>query len=216
VADIALNIMRESWLVLAEMSPYLLLGFAVAGLLSVVLSPETVERHLGGRGAGPVLKAALFGIPLPLCSCGVIPVATSLRRHGATQGATTSFLLSTPQTGVDSVMVTFSLLGWVFAVFRPLVALVTGLVGGSAVALLESNGAAGKDTALECRDACCNGDDSTGKIRRAIRYAFVTLPQDIGKPLLIGLVVVGIIATIVPDDLRMRDGIRADSRGAYC
>ncbi|MCX5752926.1 MAG: permease, partial [Candidatus Krumholzibacteria bacterium] len=88
------------------MSPFLLFGFLVAGLLSVLVKPETVERHLGGRGFWQVFKAAVFGVPLPLCSCGVIPVAASLRRHGASAAATTSFLISTPQTGVDSIMVT--------------------------------------------------------------------------------------------------------------
>jgi len=198
VIDVLINIVVESWSVLGEMAPYLLLGFIVAGALSVAVSPETVERHLGGRGIMPVLKAALFGVPLPLCSCGVIPVATSLRRHGATRGATTSFLLSTPQTGVDSVMVTFSLLGWVFAVFRPLVALVTGLVGGSVVTLFERDSPARRDESLECHEACCTGDEGHGKLYRALRYAFVTLPQDIGKPLLVGLLVVGIISTAVP------------------
>jgi len=201
MVDTFLNIVTEGWAVMGEMSPYLLFGFAVAGLLSVFVSPETVERHLGGRGVLPVLKAALFGVPLPLCSCGVIPVAASLRRHGATRGATTSFLLSTPQTGVDSILVTFSLLGWVFAVFRPLVALATGLIGGSAVTMLDSHGPAGEDDGTPaCTDACCTGDTSRGKLHRAARYAFLTLPQDIGKPLLIGLLLVGVIATFVPDD----------------
>ncbi len=200
MADVLLGIVLESWAVLTEMAPYLLFGFAVAGLLSVVLPPETVERHLGGRGAGPVLKAALLGVPLPLCSCGVIPVAMSLRRHGATRGATTSFLLSTPQTGVDSIMVTFSLLGWVFAVFRPLVALVTGLAGGTAVTLLESNGSGTQHEETACHEECCTGDTGRSMFSRAVHYAFVTLPQDVAKPLLIGLAAVGVIATFVPED----------------
>jgi len=200
VVEIVTSIVSESWAVLAEMSPYLLFGFAVAGLLSVVISAEIVERHLGGRGLVPVLKAALFGVPLPLCSCGVIPVAMSLRRHGATRGATTSFLLSTPQTGVDSIMVTFSLLGWVFAVFRPLVALVTGLVGGSVVTMFGANGAGEEAAEPACQDACCTDDTTRGKFRHAVRYAFVTLPRDIAKPLLVGLALVGVISTFVPED----------------
>ncbi len=111
------NIVLESWWVLGPMSPYLLFGFLVAGVLSVCISPEFVERHLGGRGFRPVWKAALWGIPLPLCSCSVIPVSASFRRHGASRAATTSFLLSTPQTGVDSIAVTYGLLGGVFTVF---------------------------------------------------------------------------------------------------
>jgi len=200
VVEIVTSIVSESWAVMAEMSPYLLFGFAMAGLLSVLISAEIVERHLGGRGIVPVLKAALFGVPLPLCSCGVIPVAMSLRRHGATRGATTSFLLSTPQTGVDSIMVTFSLLGWVFAVFRPLVALVTGLAGGSVVTMFGGNGAGEQTTEPACQDACCTDDTRGGKFRHAVRYAFVTLPRDIGKPLLVGLALVGVISTFVPKD----------------
>ena len=88
------------------MAPYLLFGFLAAGLLSVCISPELVERHLGGRGLRPVLKATLFGVPLVLCSCGVIPVTASFRRHGASRAAATSFLLSTPQTGIDSIAIT--------------------------------------------------------------------------------------------------------------
>src|SRR5512142_2775626 len=130
-----LRLVVDFWATVGEMSPYLLFGFFVAGLLSVFVSQKMVERHLGGRGFLPVLKATIFGIPLPLCSCGVIPVAMSLRKHGASKGATVSFLLSTPHTAVDSILVTYSLMGLVFAVFRPLAALVTGLVGGILVDL---------------------------------------------------------------------------------
>lgn len=197
--EILVSIPRESWQVLCEMSPYLLFGFGVAGILSVLVSAETVERHLGGGGLWPVIKATLFGIPLPLCSCGVIPVSASLRRHGATRGATASFLLSTPQTGIDSIMVTFGLLGPVFAVFRPIVALVTGLVGGSIVELTdEQDGPA--EEAERCQDACCTGDTGQSRAIQAARYAFVTLPRDIGKALLVGLVIVGLISAFVPDD----------------
>ena len=109
----------QCWLVILEMAPYLLFGFALAGLMSIWISPEWTERHLGGKGLGPVVKATLLGIPLPLCSCSVIPVVASMRRHGASRAAATSFLLSTPQTGVDSIAVTYALLGPIFAVFRP-------------------------------------------------------------------------------------------------
>jgi len=91
----------EFWNVLAEMAPFLLFGFLVAGLLSVFVSASLIERHLGGAGFWPVLKAAAIGVPMPLCSCGVIPVAASLRRHGASRGATTAFLIATPQDGVE-------------------------------------------------------------------------------------------------------------------
>ena len=119
-----------SWSVLAQMAPYLLFGFFTAGMLSVLISPEWVERHLGGRGWLPIIKAAALGVPLPLCSCGVIPVTASIRNHGASRGATVAFLLSTPQTGVDSIFATYALLGPVYAIYRPVVALITGVIGG--------------------------------------------------------------------------------------
>src|SRR5208283_5713248 len=131
--DLFSNFVWQCWLVLLEMAPYLLFGFALAGLMSIWISPEWTERHLGGTGLGPVIKATLLGIPLPLCSCSVIPVAASMRRHGASRAAATAFLLSTPQTGVDSIAVTYALLGPIFAVFRPIAALISGVLGGALV-----------------------------------------------------------------------------------
>ena len=189
----------EAWGVLCEMAPYLLFGFAVAGLLSVFLSPSTIDRHLGGRGVAPVFKAALFGVPLPLCSCGVIPVAASLRRHGASRGATTAFLLSTPQTGVDSILVTLALLGPVYAVFRPIAAFVSGLAGGLAAAIF-GEGPAGGAPASPCEEVCCTRAGGRSRLVAAVEHAFVTLPRDIGKPLIVGLLAVGLISAFVPDD----------------
>ena len=182
------------------MAPYLLFGFIVAGILSVFVSPTQVQRHLGGHGFLPVLKAALFGIPLPLCSCSVIPVTASLRRHGAGRGASTAFLISTPQTGVDSILVTYSLLGPVFAIFRPLAALVSGVIGGAAADVLEPHGEKDTQVLEPCQDACCNGGNGHGKLRRALEYGFADLPRDIGKALLFGILIAGAIAAVVPDD----------------
>ena len=128
-----IELLSEFWQVSAEMAPYLLLGFAVAGLLWVWLPEGFVLRHLGQKGFWPVFKASVLGIPLPLCSCGVIPVAAGLRRQGASKGATVSFLISTPQTGVDSILVTWVMLGPLFTIYRPIAALVAGLAGGALV-----------------------------------------------------------------------------------
>ena len=186
------------WAVLGEMAPYLLFGFLVAGVLSVSISPELVERHLGGRGVWPVVKASAFGVPLPLCSCGVIPVAASIRSHGASKGATTAFLISTPQTGVDSILVTFSLLGPIFAVFRPLAALVAGVLGGAIVAATETGGAPA-GPAQKCHEACCSPGPRRSRTGRALAYGFLTLPRDIGRTLLVGLAVAALISAIVPE-----------------
>lgn len=241
-----LSTLRGLWDVVGEMSPYLLFGFLVAGILSVVFKRETIERHLGGNSFGSVVKAALFGIPLPLCSCGVIPVAASLRRNGAGKGASLSFLLSTPQTGVDSIAVTYSLLGPLFALFRPLAALLSGLLGGFAAIFFDreetSAELATADSAAmsTCGDGCCGRDDSAstasrndecfdpadstaaatcsdgcsepaasgaaapgktrGSVARALEYGFLTLPGDIGKPLLAGLLAAGLISAAIPAD----------------
>jgi len=190
------------WGTLCEMAPYLLFGFLVAGLLSVFVNPEIVERHLGGRGIWPVVKASFLGVPLPLCSCGVIPVAASLRRHGASRGATTAFLLSTPQTGVDSIVVTYSLMGGVFAILRPLAAFITGLVGGWLVdALADHENGKDTDPSPPCTEACCAPVAAqSNKLVQVLRYGFVTLPRDIGKALMVGLFISGVIAAFVPDD----------------
>lgn len=194
------KILWESWLVLGQMAPYLLFGFLVAGILSVCVSPEWVERNLGRRGLGSVLKASLFGVPLPLCSCGVIPVSASIRRHGASRSATTAFLLSTPQTGVDSIAITYGLLGPVFAVFRPIAALLTGLLGGGLVQMFdEPQGPddAAKPDAPTCDGPCCAGGPSEHLVLRVFRYGFVVLPRDIGGALLVGVLVAGAITALV-------------------
>ena len=196
--DLVLKFLLSIWQTLLEMSPYLLFGFFVAGLLSMLVKPETVERHLGGRGIWPVIKAAVFGVPLPLCSCGVIPVAASLRRHGAGAAATTSFLISTPQTGVDSIMVTLSLLGPLFAVFRPIVAFLSGLFGGVLVNLFGFEKGAPPEEHPVCTAECCSGAENGHAFVRALRYGFVTLPRDINKALIVGIVLAGVITAAVP------------------
>jgi uncharacterized protein len=197
--EVASHIIYEFWIVLCEMSPYLLLGFFIAGLLSVMISPKKVQRHLGGEGFWPVIKATLFGVPLPLCSCGVIPVSASLRRQGAGKGATMAFLLSTPQTGADSIAVTYSLLGPVFALFRPLAAFFTGIVGGMLTKLLTKNGH--REDPVESDNGQMDEDFSfRGIVTRVYRYSFITLPKDISKTLLTGLLLAGLISALVPED----------------
>ncbi len=200
VPEWLIHIPREFWGVLTEMAPYLLFGFLAAGLLSVLVSPRLVERHLGGGGLWPVVKSAAFGVPMPLCSCGVIPVAASLRRHGASRGAVTAFLIATPQDGVDSILVTYSLLGPVFAIFRPIAALLSGVIGGSLVAAGNKLADAAAESS-RCTEACCD-EQEAGKhwARRILAYGFDALPRDIGRALLVGLAVAALISAIVPRD----------------
>ena len=202
MGEVLTKTLADFWGVLTLMAPYLLLGFFVAGLLSVLISPRRVERHLGGRGFLSVLKAAAFGVPLPLCSCGVIPVAASLRRHGAGRGATTAFLISTPQTGVDSIFVTYGLLGGLFALLRPVLALISGVIGGLAVALLDPEGRQGEvlPGGGNSNNAAL-GANGSNKLLRLFRYGFITLPADIGRSLLVGLLAAGLITALLPPEL---------------
>ncbi|MHC4780386.1 MAG: SO_0444 family Cu/Zn efflux transporter [Planctomycetota bacterium] len=186
------------WEVLAEMAPYLLFGFLIAGFLAVLIPRSAVENHLGRKGILSILKATVFGVPLPLCSCGVIPVTAGLRRHGASKGAATAFLLSTPQTGVDSILVTASLLGPVFTAFKIVVSVLAGVVGGLAVDAAGGRGPAAEGEA-SCSEACCTGHGKHGKTTGAVRYAFITLVDDIGPALLLGLLVCGAISALIPD-----------------
>ena len=195
--DLSLKFINEFWIVLCQMAPYLLLGFFIAGILSVLISEKYVRKHLGKGKFLPILKATLLGVPLPLCSCGVIPVAASLRRSGAGKGATTSFLISTPQTGVDSILVTYSLLGPVFAVVRPIAALLTGLAGGFIASVFDKDQS---ETPISVNESAGNGHSIQARLISAFRYGFVTLPSDINRTLIIGLGIAGLIATIVPND----------------
>ncbi|HAS89421.1 MAG TPA: hypothetical protein DCS48_08975 [Desulfovibrio sp.] len=128
--DILFNILHESWEVLLESAPFMLLGFFIAGLLKAFVGPEFISRNLGSGKTSDVIKASILGVPIPLCSCGVIPAAAQLRQQGASKGATTSFLISTPETGVDSIAVTYALLDPVMAFIRPFAAFFTAVVAG--------------------------------------------------------------------------------------
>lgn len=128
--DMMMRVLLEIWQTMLQMAPYLLLGYLAAGLLSVFVNPDLVKRHLGGNGFWSILKASVLGVPLPLCSCGVIPVTASLRQQGAGRGASAAFLVATPTIGVDSFMATVGLLGPVMAVYRTAMSVVLGLFGG--------------------------------------------------------------------------------------
>ncbi|MBH55156.1 MAG: heavy metal-associated domain-containing protein [Opitutaceae bacterium] len=193
------SFVSETWSILLEMAPYLILGFFLAGLLSVIFKQEWVERWLGKQSLGAVVKASIFGVPLPLCSCGVIPVTTSLYQRGASKGATTSFLTSTPQTGVDSILATTALIGPAFAGIRVLVALVSGIITGLLVDLFEPSRTK-PETPLICRPQSSEAKKESALIK-IIRSGFYTLPQDIGKSLALGIVLAGLLSAVLPENL---------------
>lgn len=182
--------------ILGEMSPYLLLGFFFAGLLYAFMPRQRIERYFSGKPLKSSVLAALFGVPLPLCSCGVIPTGTALYKNGASKGGTVSFLISTPQTGVDSILATFSLLGLPFAIIRPIAALVTGITGGLITAKFT------KEEHESTADTSATEENKTfvQRLVSVFRYGFVEFIQDISKWLVIGLLAAALISALIPDD----------------
>jgi hypothetical protein len=186
--------------VVCEMAPYLLLGFLIAGILHVFVPHGFYRKYLSKDNRWAVLWAALLGVPLPLCSCGVIPTAIGLRNEKASKGAVASFLIATPQTGIDSILATFSLMGLGFAIIRPVAALVTGVCGGLLVNRLvpEDNNAISSESS--CRVETGN------KIWRVLKYAYYSMIQDIGGRLVIGLLVAALIQVAIPDEFFLHFG----------
>lgn len=183
---------------LNEMSPYILLGFLIAGIMHSFIPQTTFAHHLSGRGWKYVIKAALIGIPLPLCSCGVLPTAIAMRRNGASKAASTSFLIATPQTGVDSIAATWSLLGPAFAIIRPVAALFTALFGGWVIGKGESPNDIGVKDGSKNKELQKN--TIVNKIISALRYGFIDLVGSIGGWLVMGLIVAALITVYVPSD----------------
>lgn len=187
-------------MVVAEMAPYLLLGFLIAGVLHVYVPQRFYARYLSADNRWSVLWAALLGVPLPLCSCGVIPTAIGLRNEKASKGAIASFLIATPQTGIDSILATFSLMGLGFAIVRPVAALITGVCGGLLVNRLIRHDNFSDDATATC------AVEQGSKPWRVLKYAYYDMIRDIGLRLLVGLVVAALIQVAVPDDFFLSFG----------
>jgi hypothetical protein len=212
--DILMEILTESWKLLQESSIYVLFGIFVAGLMRVFVRPEAVSRHLGKGKVRSVLKAAALGVPVPLCSCGVLPAAVSLKRQGANNGATTAFLISTPESGVDSIALTYALLDPVMTVARPVAAFTTAAIAGIAENTLSPDKEAKAiQPDLSCPvDSCCDGVDCIPEVHKAhhtlfekfkagLSYALFELWGDIAPWYLFGLVLAGIITVLIPTEL---------------
>lgn len=208
----------ELWFLLLEMAPWLLLGLIFAGLLKVYFPQKHIDKYLGKSNFKSALNGSLLGIPMPLCSCGVIPTGISFYKNGASKGASNSFLISTPQTGVDSILATYSMLGWPFAILRPIVAFFTGVVGGVLTNLFVKEkpvpsspfanfkidtGAVKGEESCNDEDCGCNDTEENDKrhsIVRAADYAFIELLQDIAKWLIIGFLAAALISVALPND----------------
>lgn len=185
---------------LCEMSPFLLLGFLIAGVMHAFIPRKFFANYLSHNSLRSVLYAVLMGVPLPLCSCGVVPTAVSMRREGASIAATVAFLIATPQTGVDSILATAALLGVPFAVIRPVAAFLTAIFGGALVVLLYRSATKSRVVKSEVADSEDSRPKSFwGRCIEALRYGFLDMMQDIGRWLILGLAVAAMITILVPD-----------------
>ena len=211
------NVFGEAWHLLLESSVYVLFGLLVSGLLRVFLNPESVARQLGRGKFSSVFKAAFLGIPLPLCSCGVLPAAVSLRKQGANTGATTAFMISTPESGVDSLAITYALLDPVMTVARPVAAFAAATAAG--IAENTFNDDKDEDRVAADRtcpvDACCDGEDCPPeehrkhhtfkqKVIAGLKYALTDVWHDMAGWFLIGILLAGLITALVPDEIMVR------------
>ena len=193
--EILLEILTHTWAVLGEMAPWVLGGFLIAGVLSLWLNARVVREHFGGGRFSAILKAVALGVPLPVCSCGVIPLGASLRKHGAGKGPTAAFLMSTPQTGVDSIAVTYGMMGGLFAIFRPLAALVSGILCGFAVEALDGD----EPTTTTLVDPEIE-PETRPWWTRVMHNGFVVLPRSVGGALVIGALVSAAVMALVPEN----------------
>ncbi|MCK4957518.1 MAG: SO_0444 family Cu/Zn efflux transporter [Candidatus Cloacimonetes bacterium] len=201
-----MKLLNEIFNTYISIAPYLFLGLVFAGLLHVVFKKDFVAKHLGKSNFFSVIKAAILGVPLPLCSCGVIPTAIFLRKKKASKGATLSFLISTPQTGVDSIIATYGMMGPIFAIFRPIAAFVTGVIGGLVANLIQKQDdqiEQGMEEKFEC-DTCDivepHSHSILERIISGVKYAFVDFLDDITIQLIVGIVIAGFISFIIPDN----------------
>lgn len=218
------------WQLTVAMAPYILFGMFFAGLMHELIPERFITRHLGSDTIASTIKATLFGIPLPVCSCGVIPLATAIKRSGASNGATLAFLISTPITGIDSILATYGIFGLLFTLYRIassiLIAIVAGIITNlfgtdktetsavcfsapdkSAATLRFSPAAPQTETNEESccsKGSCCEGKEETRQgfsLHAALHYGFVTLLGDIAKPLFWGLLLGALITVAIPQNL---------------
>lgn len=208
-----LTIFKHIYDIFIEISPFLLLGLFFVGLLHIFFSKEFIIKHIGKDNVGSIVKASVLGVPLPLCSCGVIPTAIYMAKNGASKGAVISFLISTPQTGIDSIMATYGMLGWVFAIYRPLIAFVSGILGGIIVNIFSKEPmtialeASNNVEVPTCSSGSCNSSScSTAPEKKQsvfmkfYHYAFVEFLDDIAVHFIIGIIISGLISFFIPEE----------------
>ena len=211
--ELAVEFANNFLILLDAMAIYILIGLLIAGILKQLVPDDFVIKHLGKGSISSVLKATLFGIPLPVCSCSVIPLAQSLRKEGASKGAVQSFLISTPITGVDSILATFSFFGLIFTIFRVVSSIIIAIIVGLIQNFVEKESPSDiKNTVVVdscCSDSSCSTSSGTSSLlvkkkkfsfKSAFSYAYVILFKDMVKPLFIGLLLGALFTTFTPKE----------------
>ena len=208
------EILKESWLIYLDVAIYMLFGFFVAGILYVFFKAEKIKKHLGTGKIKPVILSALFGIPIPLCSCGVVPVATGLKKQGANNGAALSFMIATPESGVDSIAVSWAMLDPIMTVIRPVAGFITAVSTGIAENFFGTDDTSHKQEIIKETGGCGCAENScavaqqdngalSARLISGLKYAYGELLTDIEKPFIVGIFIAGMITFFFPDDLTL-------------
>ena len=190
------------WTYLLASAPYLLFGLFCSGLIHQFVPMEKVKKWLGKQNFSSVFRAAAVGVPLPLCSCSVIPTAVTLRKSGASNGATSAFLISTPESGVDSISLTYALIDLPMTILRPVAAFFSAFVAG--ILQFKLNGFEYQEEPAETKGSCCSKNKPAvkkeNKLKSALSYGFGKLSNDIAGWLTIGILLGALIEFVVPEN----------------
>ena len=216
IVDIGYNIFST----LLDASPFIVMGLFISGFITVFLSPDSISTYLGVGKIRSVFNASLFGIPLPLCSCGVLPAAVSLKKQGANNGAVTSFLISTPESGIDSIVITYALIDPIMTIARPVAAFIMAFTAGlienfSPESVNQENPQANNETCHQCQcsqtcsdeliesefESCIHESNAVSKIKYGLTHGFITVWFDMDRWFYFGVILAGMITILIPDEI---------------
>lgn len=186
------NFVFNTWKLTSDMALWLWAGFIIAAVLHVFVGVKRIQKYMGGESSGSIFRSALVGIPLPICSCGVLPVAAALRKSGAGKSPVMTFLITTPVTGVDSIAATWALMGWVFTVARLIASVLIGLAAGFLNLIFN------REEKPEVINETASSPEKKNYFKDFISYAFIEMPVMIAGSILLGLVLGGLITTLIP------------------
>merc|ERR1711916_101914 len=201
MGDFIIDFLQNFWELSIMIGLYVLIGLIFVGVIHLYISEDWIKKHLGEDNKYSALKGALYGIPLPLCSCGVIPLATSLRQKGASRKAVTSFFITTPMTGVDSIIATYGVFGLPMAIIRVVSSFISGVIAGSFVK--ESFDDIVKEEQKSCcSSSCCSSakPQKENKFKKAYDYAMFEVFSDLAKPMFYGLILATLFMMLIPNN----------------